>query len=180
MYAGVRTAAFVSGGILPARVRGTTLTQVRTTVVSANHYVLLSPIRHNTVTMTPSRWKRTWQSTIACQRQGHSFQNSNACVLLSQMIHVCDWYRTFGVLAGVLPSQGILPGATTEDVPPGTVWGGYLCLAACLAVFDCVPDCVCPCLCIFGSVGVCRCVCVAASASASLCASARMCLCVCV
>lgn len=51
---GVRTAAFVAGGLLPASVRGT---------------------------------------------------------VLPEMIHVCDWYRTFGVLAGVLPSTGALPGA---------------------------------------------------------------------
>eukprot|EP00041_Stephanoeca_diplocostata_P032567 m.1047454 g.1047454 ORF g.1047454 m.1047454 type:complete len:536 (-) comp24171_c1_seq4:309-1916(-) len=57
---GVRTAAFVSGGLLPVAVRGTTI---------------------------------------------------------SQIIHVCDWYRTFGVLAGVLPSQGEIPGAKSGGVP---------------------------------------------------------------
>lgn len=36
------------------------------------------------------------------------------------MIHVCDWYRTFGVLAGVLPPEGVLPGANYDGakVPP--------------------------------------------------------------
>jgi len=58
---GVRTAAFVSGGLLPQAVRGSVLTG---------------------------------------------------------MIHVCDWYRTFGVLAGVLPADGPVKGASALGVPP--------------------------------------------------------------
>lgn len=36
------------------------------------------------------------------------------------MIHVCDWYRTFGVLAGMLPSEGVVPGVNYagSPVPP--------------------------------------------------------------
>ena len=60
---GVRTAAFVAGGLLPASVRGT--------------------VQHG-------------------------------------MIHIADWYRTFGVLAGVLPAEGVVPGANYNGakVPP--------------------------------------------------------------
>ena len=36
------------------------------------------------------------------------------------MIHVCDWYRTFGVLAGVLPPEGAVAGVNYDGaaVPP--------------------------------------------------------------
>eukprot|EP00037_Helgoeca_nana_P013108 m.120372 g.120372 ORF g.120372 m.120372 type:complete len:457 (-) comp21838_c0_seq6:19-1389(-) len=37
--------------------------------------------------------------------------------VLNEMIHVCDWYRTFGVLAGVLPSSGTIRGASGSGVP---------------------------------------------------------------
>ena len=40
--------------------------------------------------------------------------------VLHEMIHVCDWYRTFGVLAGALPPTGILPGSNYPgaQIPP--------------------------------------------------------------